>query len=205
VYAIAHIRGGGEYGETWYRQGKMLNKMNTFTDFISCAEKLIKDNYTKNEKLVIEGGSAGGLLMGAVTNLRPDLFKVVLSHVPFVDVINTMMDPSIPLTVAEYTEWGNPSDKEYFDYMMKYSPYDNILRTNYPNILVRAGLYDPRVAYWEPAKYVAKLRDYKKDKNVLLLVTNMDAGHGGASGRYNRIKDTAFDFAFIFKILGISR
>jgi len=203
VYAIAHIRGGGEFGETWYRDGKMLNKMNTFTDFIACSEKLIKDNYTNSNKLVVHGGSAGGLLMGAITNMRPDLFKIVLAEVPFVDVMNTMMDPTIPLTVAEYKEWGNPNDKKFFDYMMSYSPYDNIKAKNYPNILVRAGLNDPRVAYWEPAKYVAKLRSMKSDNNNLLLVTNMDSGHGGSSGRCERYKETAFDMAYIFKILGI--
>ncbi len=203
VYAIAHIRGGGEFGETWYRDGKMLNKMNTFTDFIACSEQLLKDNYTNSNKLVVHGGSAGGLLMGAITNMRPDLFKIVLAEVPFVDVMNTMMDPTIPLTVAEYKEWGNPNDKQYFDYMMSYSPYDNIKAKYYPNILVRAGLNDPRVAYWEPAKYVAKLRDMKTDNNNLLLVTNMDSGHGGSSGRYDRYKETAFDLAYIFKILGI--
>lgn len=204
VYAIAHIRGGGEYGDIWYRDGKMLNKMNTFTDFIACAEKLIEEKYTNNNKLVIQGGSAGGLLMGAVTNMRPDLFKLVLAEVPFVDVINTMMDPTIPLTVAEYKEWGNPNDKQYFDYMMSYSPYDNIQEKNYPNLLVRAGLNDPRVAYWEPAKYVAKLRDMKKDNNTLLFVTNMDSGHGGSSGRYDKYKEIAFDMSYIFKILGIN-
>lgn len=203
VYAIAHIRGGGEYGDIWYRDGKMLNKMNTFTDFISCAEKLIEDKYTNNNKLVIQGGSAGGLLVGAVTNMRPDLFKLVIAEVPFVDVMNTMMDPTIPLTVAEYKEWGNPNDKQYFDYMMSYSPYDNIQAKNYPNMLVRAGLNDPRVSYWEPAKYVAKLRDMKKDNNTILFVTNMDSGHGGSSGRYDRYKEVAFDMAYIFKILGI--
>jgi oligopeptidase B len=203
VYAIAHIRGGGEMGEMWYRNGKMLKKKNTFTDFISCAEQLISDKFTDKDHLVIEGGSAGGLLMGAVNNMRPDLFKAVLAEVPFVDVINTMMDPTIPLTVAEYTEWGNPNTKKYFDYMQSYSPYDNVTAKKYPNILVRAGLSDPRVAYWEPAKWTAKLRDLKTDSNTLILVTNMDAGHGGASGRYSQLRDLAYDYAFIFKVLGI--
>jgi oligopeptidase B len=203
IYAIAHIRGGGELGEMWYKNGKMLKKKNTFTDFISCAEKLIKNKYTDKDHLVIEGGSAGGLLMGAVNNIRPDLFKVVIAEVPFVDVINTMMDPTIPLTVAEYNEWGNPSTKKYFDYMLSYSPYNNVTAKNYPNILVRAGLSDPRVAFWEPAKWTAKLRDLKIDNNTLILVTNMDAGHGGASGRYSRLKDIAYDYAFMFKMLGI--
>lgn len=203
VYALAHIRGGGEMGEMWYKDGKMLKKKNTFTDFISSAEQLISDKFTDKDHLVIEGGSAGGLLMGAVNNMRPDLFKIVLAEVPFVDVINTMMDPTIPLTVAEYTEWGNPNTKKYFDYMLSYSPYDNVTSKNYPNMLVRAGLSDPRVAFWEPAKWTAKLRDLKTDNNILILVTNMDAGHGGASGRYSQLKDKAFDYAFIFKILDI--
>ena len=203
VFALAHIRGGSEYGYRWYKDGKMKNKMNTFTDFIACAEELISRKYTNPEKLVIEGGSAGGLLMGAVTNMRPDLFKLVLAHVPFVDVINTMLDSTIPLTVAEYQEWGNPNIKEDFDYMYRYSPYDNVKKTNYPNMLVRAGLNDPRVSYWEPAKWVAKLRELKTDNNYLILITNMASGHGGSSGRYEKYKEIAVDYAFIFKVLGI--
>lgn len=202
VYAIAHIRGGGEMGRYWYDQGKLLNKMNTFTDFIACAEHLIAGKYTSPEKLAIGGGSAGGLLMGAVTNLRPDLFKAVVAKVPFVDVINTMLDASIPLTVIEYEEWGNPNEKEYFDYIKTYSPYDNVEAKAYPNLLITAGLNDPRVQYWEPAKWTAKLRALKTDHNRLLLKTNMGAGHGGASGRYNRLKDVAFEYAFVLDVLG---
>ncbi|GIW23053.1 MAG: oligopeptidase B [Candidatus Sericytochromatia bacterium] len=204
IYAIAHIRGGGELGRKWYEDGKFLNKKNTFKDFIACAEHLINEKYTSKDKLVICGGSAGGLLMGAVTNMRPDLFKCVIAHVPFVDVVNTMMDEKLPLTVIEYDEWGNPNDKKYFDYMLSYSPYDNIEEKEYPNMLVLAGLNDPRVGYWEPAKYVAKLRKLKKDKNTLLLKTNMEAGHGGVSGRYDYIRDEiAFEYSFIFFVMGI--
>jgi oligopeptidase B len=204
VIAIAHIRGGGENGEQWYLDGKMLNKRNTFSDFISCAEYLINNKYTHPEKLVIRGGSAGGLLIGAVLNLRPELFKSALAIVPFVDVLNTMLDASIPLTVAEYSEWGNPEQKEYFDYISSYSPYDNVKKMDYPNILIRAGLNDPRVHYWEPAKWNAKLKEFKTDNNLLLLVTEMDSGHGGSSGRYSKFKEIAFDYAFILKTLGIS-
>ena len=203
IYAIAHIRGGQEMGRYWYDQGKLLNKRNTFTDFIACAEHLIVEKYTSNDKLVINGGSAGGLLMGAVTNMRPDLLKAVVAGVPFVDVINTMLDPSIPLTVTEYEEWGNPNDKEYYDYIKSYSPYDNVESKDYPNILITAGLNDPRVHYWEPAKWTAKLRALKTDNNLLLLKTNMDAGHSGASGRYDHLKEIAFQYAFIFNVLGI--
>ncbi len=205
IYAIAHIRGGGEMGRYWYDQGKLLNKKNTFTDFISCAEHLIAEKYTSENKLVIQGVSAGGLLIGSVNNMRPDLFKAVIANVPFVDLINTMMDPSIPLTVIEYEEWGNPNNPQYYDYMRSYSPYDNVKPKNYPNLLVTAGLNDPRVAYWEPAKFTAKLRALKTDKNLLLLKTNMGAGHGGASGRYDELKDVAFEYAFIFKVLGIDK
>ncbi len=203
VYAIAHIRGGQEMGRSWYDQGKLLNKKNTFTDFIACAEYLIAQNYTNSAKLAISGASAGGLLMGAVTNLRPDLYKTVVAKVPFVDVINTMLDPTIPLTVEEYTQWGNPNDKEYYDYMKSYSPYDNVIAQNYPNILITAGLNDPRVAYWEPTKWTAKLRKLKTDHNLLLLKTNLGAGHGGPSGRYDAIKETAFEYAFVLTTLGI--
>jgi oligopeptidase B len=190
-------------GRPWYDNGKLLKKKNTFTDFIACAEHLIKLNYTDNEHLVINGGSAGGLLMGAVANMRPDLFKLVIADVPFVDVINTMSDPSLPLVREEYEEWGNPNDKEYFEYMLSYSPYDNVKAQDYPTMLVTAGLNDPRVSYWEPAKFVAKLRANKTDKNFLLLKTNMDAGHAGASGRYDYLKEIAFEYAFIFKFLNI--
>ncbi|KAF1080581.1 MAG: Protease II [Candidatus Rifleibacterium amylolyticum] len=203
IYAIAHIRGGQEMGRPWYDNGKLLNKKNTFTDFISCAEHLIEQGYTDRELLVINGGSAGGLLMGAVVNMRPDLFKAVIADVPFVDVINTMLDPSLPLVREEYEEWGNPNEKEYFDYMYSYSPYDNIKAQDYPAMLVTAGLNDPRVSYWEPAKFVARLRTMKTDRNLLLLKTNLDAGHAGASGRYDYIKEIAFEYAFIFKMLGV--
>jgi oligopeptidase B len=203
IYAIAHIRGGGEMGRYWYDQGKLLNKKNTFTDFVACAERLIAEKYTSSQKLVISGASAGGLLMGAVNNMRPDLFKAVIANVPFVDLINTIMDPSIPLTVIEYEEWGNPNNPQYYEYMRSYSPYDNIGAKNYPNLLVTAGLNDPRVAYWEPAKWTAKLRALKTDENLLLLKTNMGAGHGGASGRYDELKDVAFEYAFILYLLGI--
>jgi oligopeptidase B len=202
VFAIAHIRGGSELGRAWYHNGKLLNKMNTFTDFIAAAEKLIADGYTHPDRLTIMGCSAGGLLMGAVTNMRPDLFAGVVAGVPFVDVITTMMDPSIPLTVIEYEEWGNPADPQFYAYMRAYSPYDNLAATRYPSILATAGLNDPRVSYWEPAKYVAKLRRIKTDENVVLLKTNMAAGHGGASGRYDYLRETAFEFAFLWKAVG---
>ena len=201
VFAIAHIRGGSDLGRQWYEDGKFLKKMNTFHDFISCGEHLIKEGYTSKERLVCNGGSAGGLLMGAVANLRPDLFKAVMADVPFVDVINTMSDPTIPLTVIEYEEWGNPADKEYFDYMKSYSPYDNVEAKDYPNMLVVAGLNDPRVQYWEPAKWVAKLRELKTNDNMLLLKTHMSEGHGGASGRYDYLKEEAFQYAFLLKAL----
>lgn len=204
VIAISHTRGGGENGEQWYLDGKMLNKRNTFFDFISCAEYLISNKYCNSDKLVIRGGSAGGLLIGSVLNLRPEIFKSALAIVPFVDVLNTMLDASIPLTVAEYSEWGNPQLKEYFDYISSYSPYDNVKKMDYPNILIRAGLNDPRVHYWEPAKWNAKLKEFKTDNNLLLLVTEMGSGHGGSSGRYSKFKEIAFDYAFILKTLGIS-
>ncbi|MBC7922383.1 MAG: S9 family peptidase, partial [Ferruginibacter sp.] len=203
VYAIAHIRGGGDLGEEWRDNGKLLKKKNTFTDFIDCAEHLIAEKYTTREKLAIGGGSAGGLLMGAVTNMRPDLFRAVVAKVPFVDVMNTMMDPTLPLTVGEYDEWGNPQEKEYFDYIRSYSPYDNVEKKAYPNILATAGLNDPRVSYWEPAKWVAKLREMKTDTNQLLLHTNMGAGHGGASGRFDYLKDIALEYAFVYDALGL--
>ncbi|MBU1109521.1 MAG: S9 family peptidase [Candidatus Riflebacteria bacterium] len=203
IYAIAHVRGGQEMGRPWYDNGKLLKKKNTFTDFISCAEHLIELGYTDKDNLVANGGSAGGLLMGAIVNMRPDLFKIVVADVPFVDVINTMLDPSLPLVREEYEEWGNPEIKEYFDYIYSYSPYDNIKAQDYPAMLVTAGLNDPRVSYWEPAKFVARLRTLKTDKNLLLLKTNLDAGHAGASGRYDFIKEIAFEYAFIFKILAV--
>jgi oligopeptidase B len=204
VFAIAHVRGGGEMGRFWYDDGKLLHKKNTLTDFIASAEHLIAENYTSAEKLVISGVSAGGLLIGSVVNMRPDLFKVVIADVPFVDLINTMRDPSIPLTVIEYEEWGNPNKKEYFDYMLSYSPYDNVEAKEYPNMLILAGLNDTRVQYWEPTKWTAKLRARKTDDNRLLLKTNMGTGHGGASGRYERIKEMAFEYAFILDVLGMT-
>lgn len=203
IFAIAHIRGGGEMGRYWYEDGKLLHKKNTFTDFIACAEHLIKEKYTSSNRLVISGGSAGGLLMGAVTNMRPDLFRVVVAKVPFVDVVNTMLDASIPLTVTEYEEWGNPNKKEYYDYMMAYSPYDNVQAKSYPNMLITGGLNDPRVAYWEPSKWTAKLRAKKKGNNLLILKMNMGAGHGGSSGRYDYLKEIAFEYSFIFDVFGI--
>lgn len=203
VMAYAHIRGGGDMGKAWHDAGRMMNKMNTFTDFIACTEHLVAGKYGARDKIVIEGGSAGGLLMGAVTNLRPDLFKVVVSHVPFVDVMNTMLDASLPLTVPEYEEWGNPNEKAAFDYMLKYSPYDNLKKGAYPAMLVKTSFNDSQVMYWEPAKYVARLRTLKDDKNVLLLKTNMAAGHGGSSGRYDRYKEVALDYAFMLAQLGI--
>jgi oligopeptidase B len=201
--AIAHIRGGSEMGRDWYESGKFFQKMNTFTDFITCAEHLIESGYTSKEKLAITGGSAGGLLMGAVLNLRPDLCKACVARVPFVDVVGTMMDPNLPLTVIEYEEWGDPNEKNVYDYMLSYSPYDNIEPKPYPHLLVTAGLNDPRVGYWEPAKWVAKLREYKTDDNWLLLRTNMGAGHGGASGRYGHLDDLSWMFAFVLDRLEI--
>lgn len=197
IYAIAHIRGEQFFGRQWYEDGKLLNKMNTFTDFIACAEELIAKKYTSASKLVAMGGSAGGLLMGAISNLRPDLFAGIVTLVPFVDVVSTMLDDSIPLTTAEYDEWGNPNDKEYYDYMLSYSPYDNIKAQNYPPMLVVTGYHDSQVQYWEPAKYVAKLRELKTDKNPLLFQINFEAGHGGASGRFSSLKEVARNFAFI--------
>lgn len=204
VFAIAQIRGGSDMGEQWYEDGKLLNKKNTFTDFIACAEKLNKDKYTSPDKLAIMGGSAGGLLVGAVANMRPDLFNTVVAQVPFVDVINTMLDTSLPLTTQEYEEWGNPNIEEYYRYMLSYSPYDNIKAQNYPNMLVTAGLNDSQVGYHEPAKFVAKLRALKTDDNLLLLKTNMESGHGGATGRFDALRETAFEVAFILNRVGIS-
>jgi oligopeptidase B len=203
VMAYAHIRGGGDLGEPWHNDGKMLTKRNTFTDFVAVVEYLTAAQYGDPARVAIEGGSAGGLLMGAVTNLRPELFRAVLSHVPFVDVMNTMLDASLPLTVPEYEEWGDPNEETYFKYMLSYSPYDNLKAAHYPAMLVKTSLHDSQVMYWEPAKYVAKLRTLKTDSNPLLLVTNMKAGHGGASGRYDYLKEIAFDFAFMLRQLGI--
>jgi oligopeptidase B len=203
VYAIAHVRGGGEMGRPWYEDGKLLHKRNTFTDFIACAEFLVTETYTAADRLICMGGSAGGLLMGAVTNMRPDLFKVVVAHVPFVDLINTMMDRTIPLTVIEWEEWGNPNLEKYYSTMKSYSPYDNVTRKDYPTMMITAGLNDPRVAYWEPAKWTAKLRALKTDGNTLILKTDMGKGHFSATGRYDYLKEVAFEYAFIFDKLGI--
>lgn len=204
LFAIAHVRGGSEKGRAWYLDGKLLRKKNTFTDFIAAAETLIAQGYTSPERLTIMGRSAGGLLMGAVVNMRPDLFAGVIAEVPFVDVINTMLDPTLPLTVIEYEEWGNPANPEYYVYMRSYSPYDNIEAKAYPPLLATAGLNDPRVSYWEPAKFVAKLRSLKTDDNVVLLKTNMAAGHGGASGRYDALRETAFEYTFLLKVTGLA-
>ena len=203
IYAIAHIRGGGELGRKWYEDGKLLNKKNTFSDFITCGEHLVKNKYTSSKKMVAYGGSAGGLLMGAVANMRPDLFHAQIADVPFLDSINTMMDETLPLTVIEYDEWGNPNDKKSFDYMKSYSPYENVEAKDYPHLLVLAGLNDPRVSYWEPAKWVSRLRDKKTDNNILLLKTNMGAGHSGPSGRYDYLKDIAFEYSFIIDLFGL--
>ncbi|HLJ94382.1 MAG TPA: S9 family peptidase [Gemmataceae bacterium] len=205
VFVIAHIRGGNEMGETWHDDGMLLKKKNTFFDFVDSAEWLIANGWTRKDRLVIEGGSAGGLLMGAVVNLRPDLFAAVHMAVPFVDVMNTMMDASLPLTVGEYLEWGNPNEKPAFDYIRSYSPYDNLARRAYPAILVTTSLNDSQVMYWEPTKYVAKLRTLKTDANPLLLKCNMGAGHGGSSGRYDRLKETAFQYAWLMHQVGISK
>lgn len=204
IYAIAHIRGGEELGRQWYENGKLLKKKNTFTDFIDVSKYLIAEGYTSPNHLYAMGGSAGGLLMGAVVNMAPELYKGVVAQVAFVDVVTTMLDDSIPLTTGEYDEWGNPNEKEYYDYMKSYSPYDNVEAKNYPNMLVTTGLHDSQVQYWEPAKWVAKLRELKTDDNILLLHTNMDAGHGGASGRFQRLKEVAMEYAFILDLEGIS-
>lgn len=203
IFAIGHIRGGSEMGEEWRQAGRMMKKMNTFTDFIACAEGLIKMKYTNKDRLVIIGGSAGGLLVGAVSNMRPDLFKAVVSQVPFVDVLNTMLDASLPLTTSEYIEWGNPNEKPAFEYMKTYSPYDNVAKKNYPAMLVKVSVNDSQVPYWEGAKLVAKLRALKTDNNPLLLKVNFGAGHGGASGRYDALRETAYDYAFMLWQMGV--
>ena len=197
VFAIAHIRGGSDMGRAWYEDGKLFNKKNSFIDFITCAEHLIKEGFTSKEKLAIEGGSAGGLLVSACLTMRPDLFKAVIAKVAFVDVVTTMSDPTIPLTTLEYDEWGNPADIEFYKYMLSYSPYDNIRPVEYPHMLITTGLNDPRVAYWEPVKFAAKLREIKTDNNLLLLQTNYSSGHAGASGRYDNLKEVAVDYAFL--------
>lgn len=206
IYAIAHIRGGGELGEDWRQAGRMFKKINTFNDFIDAADWLVKNKYTSSDRLVIQGGSAGGLLMGAVVNMRPDLFKAAIVQVPFVDVMNTMLDASLPLTTSEYIEWGNPNEKQAFDYMIKYSPYDNVKKQNYPNLLVLTSLNDSQVPYWEGAKFVAKIRAMNPDaKNTVLLKTNMGAGHGGSSGRYDALHEIALNYAFALKQVGITQ
>jgi len=203
VYAIAQIRGGSEMGEIWYEDGKLMKKKNTFLDFIACAEELVKQRYTAPKRLAINGGSAGGLLMGAVANMRPDLFQAVVAEVPFVDVVNTMLDPTLPLTTQEYEQWGNPNEKEAYDYIMSYSPYDNVAAKNYPNILATGGINDSQVLFHEPTKWVAKLRAMKTDNNITLLRINMESGHGGATGRFDNLWEEAFHYAFIMDRLGV--
>ena len=205
VYALAHIRGGEELGRNWYESGKLLQKKNTFTDFVACGEFLIQQGYADSQKMYAMGGSAGGLLMGAVMNIRPDLFHGMVAQVPFVDVVTTMLDASIPLTTGEYDEWGDPNQRDYYDYMLSYSPYDNVTAASYPNLLVTTGLHDSQVQYWEPAKWVAKLRALKTDYHRLLLKTNMDAGHGGASGRFKRYEEIAMIYAFLLDLAGVSQ
>ncbi|MDO5655495.1 MAG: S9 family peptidase [Flavobacteriaceae bacterium] len=205
IFAIAHIRGGEEMGRKWYEDGKMMKKMNTFTDFIDCAEFLIEQKYTSKKHLYAQGGSAGGLLMGAVVNLNPSLWNGVISQVPFVDVVNTMLDETIPLTTNEYDEWGNPNEKEAYYYMKSYSPYENIAAVEYPNMLITTGLHDSQVQYFEPAKWVAKLRDENTGKNVILFKTEMEYGHGGASGRFDYLKEIALEYAFLFKLENIKK
>ena len=203
IFAIAHVRGGMDLGWDWYEDGKLLNKKNTFTDFIACAEHLINVGYTAKGSIVASGGSAGGMLMGAVVNLRPDLFKAVIADVPFVDVLNTMLDDTLPLTTMEYNEWGNPNDRQFYDYIKSYSPYDNVRRQDYPHMLITGGISDPRVTYWEPAKWTAQLRESKTDDNLLLLKIHMDSGHGGASGRFDRLREVALEYAFILKVVAL--
>ena len=202
IFAIAHIRGGMEMGWDWYENGKLLNKRNTFNDFIDCAEHLVAEGYTSRGRIAAVGGSAGGMLMGVVANERPDLFGCMVAHVPFVDVLNTMLDDTLPLTTMEYNEWGNPNESEYYRYIRSYSPYDNVKEQDYPPMLVTAGISDPRVTYWEPAKWVAKLRASRTDLNPLLLKIHMDSGHAGASGRFERIKEVAEEYAFVLHAMG---
>jgi oligopeptidase B len=205
VFAVAHIRGGGEGGRQWYEDGKLLHKRNTFTDFVACAEHLCATSYTSPARLAARGGSAGGLLMGAVANLAPQQFAAILAEVPFVDALNTILDPSLPLTVIEWEEWGNPvASAEVYQYMKSYAPYDNVEAKDYPALLVRGGLNDPRVGFWEPAKWVAKLRAMKTDDNMLVLKTDMGAGHGGPSGRYDAWHDEAFVLAFVLDAVGVT-
>jgi len=205
IFAMVQVRGGGEMGISWYEAGKLMNKKNTFYDTIACAEHLIREGYTEQDKIVLSGGSAGGLLVGAVVNMHPSLFEAVVASVPFVDVINTMLDPTIPLTVGEYEEWGDPMQKDYFDYMLSYSPYDNIQETEYPHMLITGGLNDPRVQYWEPLKWTARLRKETTGDKLLLLRMNTDSGHMGSSGRYSWFRELAFEYAFILHALGMDR
>ncbi|MFQ6027311.1 MAG: S9 family peptidase [Dehalococcoidia bacterium] len=203
IFAIAHVRGGMEMGWDWYEEGRLLRKQNTFSDFIDCAEYLIGEGYTARGHIVASGGSAGGMLMGAIANLNPGLFQAIIAHVPFVDVLNTMLDDTLPLTTLEYNEWGNPQQQQYYDYIKSYSPYDNITAQDYPHLLITGGISDPRVTYWEPTKWVAKLRELKTDDNLLLLKIHMESGHAGASGRFERLKEIALEYAFIFKVFGM--
>jgi oligopeptidase B len=202
IFVIAHVRGGQINGRQWYEDGKMFKKKNTFTDFNACALQLIADNYTSPDHLYAMGGSAGGLLMGAIINLKPELYHGIIAAVPFVDVVTTMLDDDIPLTTNEFDEWGNPDNQDSYKYMLSYSPYDNVEAKAYPNLLVTTGLHDSQVQYWEPAKWVAKLRDMKTDENLLLLKTNMEAGHGGVSGRFEYLKEVAFEYSFLLKLAG---
>jgi oligopeptidase B len=204
IVALAHIRGGQEMGREWYEDGRMMHKKNTFTDFIDCGEYLVKEKYTSKNHLYASGASAGGLLMGAVINMAPGLWHGVIAGVPYVDVVTTMSDASIPLTTGEYLEWGNPSNKDEYFYMKSYSPYDNVEKKNYPDLLITTGLHDSQVQYFEPAKWVAKLRALKTDKNVIIFHINMDYGHGGASGRFDYLKDVALQYVFLFKLEGIT-
>ncbi len=205
IIAYAHVRGGQDLGREWYEDGKLLNKKNTFYDFIDCAEFLVDNDYTSPDKLFARGGSAGGLLVGAVANMRPELFDGIIARVPFVDIVTTMLDESIPLTTAEYDEWGNPNKEEYYEYMLSYSPYDNVTEQDYPNLLVTSGLHDSQVQYWEPTKWVAKLRDYNTSDNVILLHTNMEAGHGGSPGRIERLRELAMEYAFLIDLASINK
>ena len=205
IYGIAHIRGGSELGEKWRQDGRMFKKLNTFNDFVDSAEWLVKNKYTSSDRLVIQGGSAGGLLMGAVVNMRPDLFKAAIAQVPFVDVMNTMLDATLPLTTGEYIEWGNPNEKEAFDYMIKYSPYDNVKAQSYPNMLVEVSVNDSQVPYWEGTKFAAKIRELKTNDSTILIKANMGAGHGGSSGRYDKLKEVAFDYAYALGQVGIAK
>jgi oligopeptidase B len=205
ILGIAHVRGGEDLGRMWYENGKLLKKKNTFTDFIDCSKFLIDSNYTSAAHMYAEGGSAGGLLMGAIINMAPEMYNGVIAQVPFVDVVTTMLDDSIPLTTGEYDEWGNPNDKKYYDYMLSYSPYDNVKTQAYPNLYVSTGLHDSQVQYWEPAKWVAKLRSMKTNSKQLFLDTNMETGHGGASGRFEALKELAKEFTFLLDLEGIQK